>query len=75
MGCKGVFLTNPTILGKGKLPSNILQPNPVITPYFVPTSSDEDLKILIDDATVCSDENSLHRIVFNTINLIATLSI
>lgn len=64
-GCKGVFLTNPTILGKGKLPSDILQPNPLITPYFVPTSSDEDIKILIDDATVCSDENSKQTLIDN----------
>ncbi|PWA05520.1 alpha/beta fold hydrolase [Flavobacterium laiguense] len=65
MGCKGVFLTNPVILGKGKLPSDILQPNPLITPYFVPTSSDEDLKVLIDDATVHSDENSKQTLFDN----------
>lgn len=64
-GCKGVFLTNPTILGKEKLPSDILQPNPLIAPYFVPTSSDEDLKKLIDDATVCSDENSKQTLIDN----------
>jgi pimeloyl-ACP methyl ester carboxylesterase len=65
IGCKGVFLTNPVILGKGKLPSDILQPNPLITPYFVPTSSDEDLKILIDDATVHSDQNSKQTLIDN----------
>ncbi len=64
-GCKGVFLTNPTILGKGKLPSDILQPNPLITPYFVPTSSDEDLKILIDNATVCCNENTKQTLIDN----------
>lgn len=64
-GCKGVFLTNPTILGKGKTPSDILQPNPLITPYFVADSTDEDLKILIDDATVCSDKNSKQILIDN----------
>jgi pimeloyl-ACP methyl ester carboxylesterase len=65
MGCKGVFLTNPVILGKGKFPSDILRPNPLITPYFVPTSSDADLKVLFDDAIVCSDENSKQTLLNN----------
>ncbi|RVT75734.1 alpha/beta hydrolase [Flavobacterium sufflavum] len=57
-GCKGVFLTNPTILGKEKTPSDILQPNPLITPYFMADSNDEDLKILLEDAIICANENS-----------------
>lgn len=63
-GCNGIFLTNPTILGKGKTPSDILQPNPLITPYFVADSSDEDLKILLEDAIICANENS-KRVLFD----------
>lgn len=64
-GCKGVFLINPVILGKEKGASDILQPNPLITPYFVATSSNEDLKILIDDATICCDDNKKQILIDN----------
>lgn len=64
-GCKGVFLTNPVILGKGKQSSDILQPNSLITPYFVDYSSDADLKLLIDNATRCCDENGKQKLIVN----------
>lgn len=64
-GCNGIFLTNPTILGKGKTPSDILQPNPLITPYFMADSGDDDLKLLIDDATICCDDSKKQILIDN----------
>lgn len=64
-GCKGTFLTNPVILGKEKGAQDILRPNPLIAPYFVAEAADEDLKLLMDDATICCNDTKKQTLIDN----------
>jgi pimeloyl-ACP methyl ester carboxylesterase len=63
--CKGVFLTNPTILGKGILPSDVLQSNPLITSYFTATFTDNELEKLCENVIIKVNEKTKKKFFDN----------
>lgn len=58
VNCKGIFLTGPNIIGEGILASDMLQPNPHITPLFTLHPSDEEIDKVLDEGSYNLSDNN-----------------
>ena len=51
INCKGIFLTGANIIGENITVTDILQPNPDLTPFFTANPADEDIYKMIDEGS------------------------
>jgi pimeloyl-ACP methyl ester carboxylesterase len=51
INCKGIFLTGANVIGDNISVTDILQPNPNLTPFFTANPTDEDVDKMIDEGS------------------------
>ncbi|HTB53212.1 MAG TPA: alpha/beta hydrolase [Ferruginibacter sp.] len=61
INCKGLFLTGPNIIGENILVSDILQPNPNVTPLFTISPTDEAIDNMINEGSYNISENNKRK--------------